>query len=559
MKSSLAISRCLKDACQWLELPEHQQLIKDVELVCQQLVSSRFRVAVLAPFNYGKSTLINALLGKEIMPTKILRTTGTVISIKYGTSIKTVITLNSGEIIKSNDTEILKEFAVLNRKGKRREDVVSVEVSYPHKLLQMGVELFDLPGTNDAEQQDTLVRDQLLQVDLVMQILNVEQPFSLGEENTLKNWLINRGIHTVIFIINKMNLKSKEEQKEIFDDVYLTVQDFYQKYQFDLPEGLKNLYRVDALPALKAKQEKNISKIITSGIVNFEALLLTIISIQKKKVNQARLLRVINRANQVSSILQEKSQILNREIKDDENIRNSIIRKGKEKEKYFKEEFKIKIQIYRNWLSNSLIANYELNAAESLEKNQFSNWQDTVFQPAIITYLQSIQGLVTQICQEFQQIIPENMTYILPSYPYVNLPERGKRNAGQWFGDIFNGGANRKRLDSEYERKKWQSYKNGANKYLSEFRDSALKYIREYDQKVEPLITFPIPPESLITIRKREQLKVLKSQLSEIKDIASLTNNFARIKNKLLEKIQVFIFFSKNWLFCFFKQWFKSR
>lgn len=75
----------------------------------------------------------------------MIRTTGAVISVKYGKTLKTIITLNSGRVIKSNDTEILKEFAVLNRKGQRREDVISVEVFYPHRLLKNGVELLTYP------------------------------------------------------------------------------------------------------------------------------------------------------------------------------------------------------------------------------------------------------------------------------------------------------------------------------------------------------------------------------------------------------------------------------
>lgn len=70
MKSSLTISKSLQTACQFIEVQENQQLAKDVELVCQQLVNPHFGIAVVAPFNFGKSTLINALLGREIMPTK---------------------------------------------------------------------------------------------------------------------------------------------------------------------------------------------------------------------------------------------------------------------------------------------------------------------------------------------------------------------------------------------------------------------------------------------------------------------------------------------------------
>ncbi|EAM52207.1 hypothetical protein CwatDRAFT_5335 [Crocosphaera watsonii WH 8501] len=38
----------------------------------------------LAPFNYGKSTLLNALLGEKTLPIDLIPTTGAAIYVKYG-------------------------------------------------------------------------------------------------------------------------------------------------------------------------------------------------------------------------------------------------------------------------------------------------------------------------------------------------------------------------------------------------------------------------------------------------------------------------------------------
>ena len=37
-----------------------------------------------APFNYGKSTLLNALLGEKTLPIDLIPTTGAAIYVKYG-------------------------------------------------------------------------------------------------------------------------------------------------------------------------------------------------------------------------------------------------------------------------------------------------------------------------------------------------------------------------------------------------------------------------------------------------------------------------------------------
>lgn len=555
MNSSFAISKSLKEACQFIDVQQHQQLIKDVELICELFVNPHFGIAVLAPFNFGKSTLINALLGQEIMPTKILRTTGAVISVKYGKTLKTLVTLKTGEVIKSNDTQILKEFAVLNRKGQRREDVIAVQVSYPHRLLKSGVELFDLPGTNDKEEQDTLVRDKLLQVDLVLQILNARQPFTLGEQETLRNWLINRGIKTIIFVLNRMNeLDNKDDQKEVFNEVDSTTRQFNREFKSDLPQGLRKLYRVDALPAIQSQQKRNIKEKLASGIIAFEAALLTTVSLQKKKVNQTRLLRVINIASQVKSILQEKAHELNGEILTAENIRNMTIEKGKQRELYLREEFKRRVETYRNWLfSDTLVDIYQIETAQALETNQFYDWQNSKFQTTILSYTQSIQQWANQACDEFKRMQPSIITVSLPSYPNVSLPQRQDRNAWQWTTDIFNSGANRKRLDKEYERKKWEAYKNAARNYLSEFSKNALVSIEQYEKNVESLIVFPIPPELPAVIQKRKKLNSLNTSINSLKSLELLKSKINQPEFNGIERVKVFILFLVNWLSVFLR------
>jgi hypothetical protein len=551
MKSVITTSNTLKTACQFLDPQEHQQLIKDVELVCEQLVDPNFRVAVLAPFNFGKSTLINALLGQNIMPVKMIRTTGIAIRIKYGKTLTTIITLKSGEIIRSNDTEILKEFSVLNKKGQRREDVDSVEVLCPHFLLKNGVELLDLPGTNDREAQDILVRDQLLQVDLVIQILNARQPFTQGEQDTLNQWLIERGIKTVIFVLNRMNqIENKKDKSEIYDDVVSTIKFFKP----DLPEGLKKLYCVDALPALEAKQNKKKWNVFKSGIIDFEVSLLTIISLYKKRTSQTRLLRVITMASKVKSILHKQAKDLAMEISNAENIRNLAIEKGKQQEKSLKEEFKKRVENYQNWLSpNILVASYQIDAAKTLETRGFYDWQDSKFKSIILDYTQAIEKCVSKACTKLQKSNSNRINISFPEYPKVSLPSRQDRNAGQWIGDIFNGGANRKKLDQEYENKKWQAYKDAAYSYLSEFSKNTLASLNEYEKNIDPLITFSIPPESREVIYKRNDLNSINSSINSIQCLESQKARINRYKLKTLELLKVFIIFWSNWFLYFLK------
>ena len=523
MKSLLSISQILKEACQFLDFKEHQQLEKDVELVCQQLVNPNFIIAVLSPFSFGKSTLINALLGKKIMPAKMVRTTGTVIRIKYGKTLTITIILKSGEVIRSDDIEILKQFAVLNIKGKPREDVVSVEVFYPHPFLKNGVELLDLPGTNDREEQDAFVRDQLLQVDLVIQILNAKQPFTLGEQETLRQSLVDRGIKTVVFVLNWMNqLETEDDCREVYNEV----RSITNAFESDLPKSIENLYRVDALPAFEAKQKGNILGVDKSGMTKFEATLNTIVSLQKQKTDRTRLPRVFAIVTQVKQALQAKAQSIAVEVKTAEDRRNADIERGKQREKSLREGFKGSVEALRNWLFlQTLVGGYQSAAAQALEDEQFSEWERSELKPKVISYIKTIAKWVNQACSDFHKSQPSYLDISFPNQHDPSLPQRQHRNFEQWFGDIFNGGSNRKRLDEEDERNKWQAYKDAAKKYLKNFSRNTLKSLSQYENKVEPLISFTIPPESSSIINKRNYLQSLNASVQELQKIEMELSN----------------------------------
>jgi Dynamin family. len=196
----------LKSALGILELDKNSQLYRDTASICDYLAKPTFQIAVFGPFNYGKSTLLNALLGNRSLPIDLVPTTGAAIYVNYGEELHAKITLKDGTEISESGTDVLKQYAILDDGRKMRDDVAAVNVYCPHPFLKTGVELLDLPGTNDREEQDNLVRDKLLTADLVVQVLDARKLMTLGERENLRDWLSDRHINTVIFVANFINL-----------------------------------------------------------------------------------------------------------------------------------------------------------------------------------------------------------------------------------------------------------------------------------------------------------------------------------------------------------------
>jgi predicted GTPase len=187
MQEVNALIQTLKAAVGLLDKQQYSQLRKDAISICDYVANPVYQIAVFAPFNYGKSTLLNALLGSCTLPIDLIPTTGAAIRVSYGEELQTRIGLTDGTEVKSRGTEILQQYALLDEQRCMRSDVASIDIYYPHPFLQTGVELLDLPGTNDRQAQDELVRDRLLTVDLVVQVLDARKLMTLGERENLRD------------------------------------------------------------------------------------------------------------------------------------------------------------------------------------------------------------------------------------------------------------------------------------------------------------------------------------------------------------------------------------
>lgn len=119
-----------------LELRETDELRREVLTVVNRVQKTALRIAIFGPFNYGKSTLLNALLGEKALPIDLIPTTGAAITVRYGPQLQTRICLQSSQEIVELGTDILKQYAILDDNRRMREDVVSVEVSCPHPFYK---------------------------------------------------------------------------------------------------------------------------------------------------------------------------------------------------------------------------------------------------------------------------------------------------------------------------------------------------------------------------------------------------------------------------------------
>lgn len=101
----------LKNQLLEMEIENKKDYIKKLDSIYKKIESPTFKIGFLSTFSTGKSTIINALLGKEILPMAEKSTTACITTISYGEE-------NNVEIILNNASEAKNYLLDLNKKYK---------------------------------------------------------------------------------------------------------------------------------------------------------------------------------------------------------------------------------------------------------------------------------------------------------------------------------------------------------------------------------------------------------------------------------------------------------
>lgn len=548
----------LKAAVGLLDLASDSPLKRDVLAVCDRLTSLGYRIAVFGPFNYGKSTLLNAMLGEKALPIDLIPTTGAAIRVKYGHALHTRVRLTNGTELSEAGTDILKRFAILDDQRRMRQDVAAVEVCCPHPLLQTGVEFLDLPGTNDREAQDALVKDQLLTADLVVQVLDGRKLMTLGERENLRDWLLDRGITTVIFVVNFLNLMEADEQKEVYRRMRFVAESF----RAQLPPGISNLYRVDALPALRARLKGDMGAAQSAGLPMFESALHSVVQAQYGQ-SEARLPRVLVLAEQVKQALQQKIQAIATEVGTVEQTYHKKLEIQQKAQTLLKNGFNASATTVRNWLSlPNLIDRYQTGAAAALQRLDFASWESTTLKPDWNEHKRSLTEWVYKACDFLDCPRPADLWFAFPQAPEVLLPQQPPSSAkssnlgsssdatpvaiatglgwvlGGPLGAAVLGGASylinqttssgrsEPPISADaYRAQVEQACTAAARDYLSDFSTKALVALQEYEAIAQSIISAPIVEQPASSVHRDHQLRLLQATLDTLTQAIEAINS----------------------------------
>jgi hypothetical protein len=150
-----------------------------------RLGAARLRVLVAGEAKRGKSTLINALLGRPVLPSGVTPLTAVATTVRYGEDLHAEVRFGDGHEEKY-PLAALGDLVTERGNPRNRLGIAAVTAFVDAPVLAGGVELVDTPGTGSVFQWDTDAAHQALEtMDAAVFVLTADPPVSASERDLL--------------------------------------------------------------------------------------------------------------------------------------------------------------------------------------------------------------------------------------------------------------------------------------------------------------------------------------------------------------------------------------
>ncbi len=256
----------------------------------EKVQNNTFNLVVLGQFKRGKTSLINSLLGAEILPVAVVPLTSIATILKYGEALRIKVFLADGTV-KEIRYESLSEYVTEKGNPRNEKNVQEVIITYPSPYLKDGVRLIDTPGVGSVYEHNTDVAYQYLpKSDAALFLLSVDQPVGKAELDFLKD--VKEYSDRIFFLQNKADYVSPEDLEESIT--------FSKRVIEDAMKCDVKIFPISAKLALDGKLSGAKDLLEKSFLPEFEMILNTFLMEEKGKVLilsvSNTLLRVLSQA-----------------------------------------------------------------------------------------------------------------------------------------------------------------------------------------------------------------------------------------------------------------------
>jgi predicted GTPase len=253
------------------DLPAEQKaaLRNRINRIRQRFVDPDLYLAVVGEFNSGKSTLIDALLGDDLLESGSVPTTAAATYIHSGRSLDALITMRGQEpLLVSRDGKRLQQtiaaldpdvrtpprgvrelVSLLTTRPRIASQVTRCDVSHPAELLLHHIVVVDTPGVSSTDGEHGEVTQRVIEreADLVLVTIPILWQISLTFETFLRETL-RPLLRRAVFVVTKADgLEDPDDRKQALQFIQRQIK---VRLEIESPE----VYVVAARTALRRSE-----------------------------------------------------------------------------------------------------------------------------------------------------------------------------------------------------------------------------------------------------------------------------------------------------------------
>ncbi|MFW3352655.1 dynamin family protein [Aliarcobacter butzleri] len=232
----------------------NKEILGELENTHNYLNNQKFSIGITGVMNAGKSTMLNALMGREILGSAVVPETANLTIVKHNPTDnakvyywneqewdrikKSASQLESmkdfveetnrifGDNLKNYirpvsrfdeiDIKDLSSYTSAEASGKKCNLVKYVELGSKLDFLSDGIEIVDTPGLDDPViQREEITKEYISQCDMMIHLMNVSQSATLKDVEFIIDALLYQNISKLLVVITRADTVSKEQLDEV--------------------------------------------------------------------------------------------------------------------------------------------------------------------------------------------------------------------------------------------------------------------------------------------------------------------------------------------------------
>jgi GTP-binding protein EngB required for normal cell division len=201
----------IQEVCDQFQIVSLNRQIEACENLLQQ--DQLIDVAILGQFKSGKSSFLNSLIGKPILPVGVIPVTTTITRVQYGKRERAVVRHFDGQHTEV-DFEAIEEFTSEAKNPANQRNVEVVDIELPSLEKYAGLRIVDTPGLGSILKYHMEISENWLpEVGCALLAISSDRPLAENDLQLIRD--LRRHTPKIVLLLTKADLLSPEQQKEV--------------------------------------------------------------------------------------------------------------------------------------------------------------------------------------------------------------------------------------------------------------------------------------------------------------------------------------------------------